>query len=241
MLRTSVLLLLVLLLCGGKTAMAERTIVCATSADAPPVEFIDKEGNIAGYAIDVLRAAGRIAGFKAEFKKVARESLAAGLQDGQYDALCATAYLGEEARKAMDFTSPYLIAQQVMVVNADTRVNSTTSAQGMYIGVLAGARGDLLPGARIKPYQNLGRAMEDLYVNRLFGVVCDNVVAAYFAKVKYQNKLTVTGYLREGARVEYAVAVKKGNKEALQLLDEGISGVVARDITREFGMKWFTQ
>lgn len=240
MLRTCVLLLL-LLLGWDESALAERTIVCATSVDIPPMEFVDAEGNAAGYAIDLFRAVGRIAGFKAEFKTVKRDEIVAGLQSGQYDAICSSVLLDEEARKAMDISTPYHLARKVLVVNEATRIHSSTSMQGAIIGVPPGIGAGNLPGARITIYRNIAKAMEDLYVNRLDGVICDNTVAAYFASVTYQNRLKVTGYLGQGDRVSYAVAVKKGDKEVLDLLNRGISTVRARDIDKELRMKWFTR
>lgn len=240
MLKTCALLLL-LLLGGGESALAERTIVCATSADIPPMEFVDEQGNVAGYGVDLLRAVGRIAGFKAEFKTVKRKAIITGLQDGQYDAICSSALLDEEARKSMDISSPYHIASQVMVVNGDTRIDSTTSMRGLAIGVLSATGTDRLQGARIKIYGDVAKAMEDLYVKRLDGVICDDTVAAYFATVTYQNKLKVTGYLGQGGRVSYGVAVKKGDAEALNLLNQGISTVQAREIDKELRLKWFAR
>lgn len=240
MLRTCALLLL-LLLGGGESALAERTIVCATSANLPPMAFVDAEDNIAGFTIDLLRAVGRIAGFKAEFKIVKADTLVEGLQAGQYDAICSTAFLDEEARKSMDISSPFHIANQVLVVNQDTRIDSTTSMRGLSIGVLAG--GTAQPqGARIKVFNDVTKAMEGLYVKKLDGVICDDTVAAYFASVIYQNRLKVTGYLgQRDTRISYGVAVKKGDKEALALLNQGISTVQAREIDKELRMKWFAR
>ena len=239
MLRTCALLLL--LLVGSESALAERTIVCATSADIPPMEFVDAEGKVAGYAIDLLRAAGRIAGFKAEFKIVKRNGIVAGLQAGEYDAICSSALLDEEAGKSMVISSPYHIARQVLVVNQDSRFSATNTMQGMAIAVPPGAGTALLQGARIKTYGDIAKAMEQLYVNRLDGVICDDTVAAYFATVIYQNKLKVTGYLGQGDRIAYGVAVKKDHKEALDLFNQGISAVQAREVDKELRMKWFAR
>lgn len=240
MLRTCALLLL-LLLCCGESALAERTIVCAASADMPPMEFLDKDGSIAGYAIDMIRAAGRVAGFKAEFKTVAREALAKGLQEGQYDAICSSAFMGEEVVQALGISAPYHVAKEVLVVNNATAIFSTTSMLGLRIGVLPGTHPERLEGAKIKAYPALAAAMEDLYVSRLDGVVADDAVGTHFATVKYQDKLKVTGYLGERGRIKYSVAVKKGNQEVLALLNQGISGVQARAIDKELQLKWFSR
>ena len=241
MLRKCALFLLLLLVCGSVSARAERTVVCATSADVPPLEFVDDEGKIVGYAIDLIRAAGGIAGFKAEFKKVSRDALAAGLQSGQYDAICSSVGLDEESRKAMDVSTPYLLAKQVMLVNSGTTIYSTTPAQTLRVGTLPGIAPARLQGARMTTFNNLAKAMEEVYVKGLDGVVSDEVVGAYFATVKYQGRLMVTGYLGDAGKNAYSVAVKKGNKEILSLVNQGISTVQAREIDKELGMKWFAR
>lgn len=240
MLRTFVLLL-VLLFCGGRSALAEQTVVFAVSADLPPMEFLDKNGAVTGFAVDMMRAAGRIAGFKAEFKAVAREGLAAGLQEGQFDAICSSAPIGGEELQGMDLSSSYYVAREVMLVNDATAIYSTTSLAGKRIGVLPATRTEGLVGASIRTYASLATAMEDLYVNRLDGVISDSAVGTYFATVKYQDKLKVTGYLGEGQKVNYGVAVKKGNQPVLALLNQGISGVKARAVDKELQLKWFSR
>ena len=112
--RIALIALALVLLTG--TAMAEKTIVFATDSTWPPMEFVDENKNIVGFAIDYMTAAGKLAGFKAEFKAVAWDGIFAGLAGGQYDAICSSVSITEERKKKMDFSEPYFKVRQALVV-----------------------------------------------------------------------------------------------------------------------------
>ena len=82
--------------------------------------------------------------------------------------------------------------------------------------------------------------MEDLYIKRLDGVVCDEPVAAYFARSKYQHQLKVTDYLGVKEKNKYRIAVRQGDKELLDKINIGISTLKARGVDKELRLKWIT-
>jgi polar amino acid transport system substrate-binding protein len=58
---------------------AETTIVFATDATWPPMEFVNDQKQVVGYAIDFMTAAGKEAGFTPVFKNTAWDGIFAGL------------------------------------------------------------------------------------------------------------------------------------------------------------------
>jgi len=84
--------------------------------------------------------------------------------------------------------------------------------------------------------------MEDLFNGRLDGVVCDDPVAAQYAlqKPEYAAKLKIAAVLDTGDEF-YGVAVKKGNKEVLDLINKGIKAVQEKGLDKELRAKWIGQ
>jgi polar amino acid transport system substrate-binding protein len=84
--------------------------------------------------------------------------------------------------------------------------------------------------------------MEDLFNGRIDGVVCDDPVAAQYAlqRAEYAAKLKIAAVLETGDEY-YGVAVKKGNKEVLDLINKGIEAVQAKGIDKELRKKWLSQ
>jgi len=77
--------------CGGKeekkaTAPAnnKKVIVAATEGMVRPLSYVDKQGNLIGYEVDVLKAAAKKAGYEIKFEKTEFTSVFAGVDSGKY-------------------------------------------------------------------------------------------------------------------------------------------------------------
>ena len=94
-------------------------------------------------------------------------------------------------------------------------------------------------GVVSKTYDEVGLAMEDLYAGRLDGVVCDDPVAADYAlnQKKYKETLKIAGKIETGDVEFYGIAVNKGNKEILALINKGIKLVQGKGIDKATSSK----
>lgn len=244
MLKKAALTLLALTVMIGP-AWAEKTIVFATDATWPPMEFVDANKNIVGYSIDFLTAAGKEAGFKPIFKNTAWDGIFAGLAAGKYDSISSSVSITEERQKKMDFSEPYFVVQQALIVQKDSKVASLADLKGEKVGGQIGTTGYFAikgaEGVEPKSYDEIGLAMEDLNVGRLAAVVCDDPVAANYALIKYKDTLKIAAVIATDKPEYYGFPVKKGNKEILDLINKGIQAVKAKGIEKELKKKWIGQ
>ena len=76
---------------SGKLAQikAAGKIVVGTSADYPPYESIDADGNFVGFDMDLIRAVGEKLGVEVEIQDMPFDSLIASVQEGKIDAVIA--------------------------------------------------------------------------------------------------------------------------------------------------------
>ena len=81
-----------------------KTIVFASDATYPPMQYTDENKNIVGFEVDVIKAAAEKAGFKAEFKNVAWDGIFAGLATGKYDAISSSVSITEERKATMQIS-----------------------------------------------------------------------------------------------------------------------------------------
>ncbi len=174
---------LLLTLCAP--AAAETTIVFATDATWPPMEFVNDQKQVVGYSIDFMTAAGKEAGFKPVFKNTAWDGIFAGLAAKKYDAIVSSVSITDERKKAMDFSEPYLTFRQALIVNKASTAKTLADLKGQKVGGQIGTTGyfaiKAAAGVEAKSYDEVGLAMEDLYVGRIAAVVCDDPVAANYA------------------------------------------------------------
>jgi len=241
--RIFLVLLGVMLLASNSWA---RTIVIAQDATWPPMEFVNQDKQIVGFDTDYMEAAAKEAGFKVEFKNVAWDGIFGGLAAGKYDAVCSSVTITEERKKTMDFSVPYFKVRQALVVPKSSTAKTLEDMKGKTVGAQIGTTGYFatkeVSGLNAKSYDEIGLAMEDLFNGRIDGVVCDDPVAAQYAlqKAEYAAKLKIAAVLETGDEY-YGVAVKKGNKEVLDLINKGIKAVQEKGIESKLRTKWIGQ
>ena len=133
--------LCVLLVGLSGTAWAQKQIVCASVGQWPPMESLDKNGKMSGYTVDFMEAAGRIAGFTIEFREVSEKDIVTGLNTGEYDAIC-TSMLNEALRREeLNFSEPYFMVQQAMVIHGKRKIFVADDWSGKRFGARKGTYG----------------------------------------------------------------------------------------------------
>ncbi|NDY58276.1 basic amino acid ABC transporter substrate-binding protein [Desulfovibrio sulfodismutans] len=244
MFKRTLLTVMALVLLTG-TALA-KDIVFATDATWPPMEFVGPDKEITGFAVDYMKAAGKEAGFTPVFKAVAWDGIFAGLDAGNYDAICSSVSITDERKNAMDFSTPYFKVRQALVVPKDSTVKKIEEMKGKTLGAQISTTGHFaikkVEGIKDKSYDEVGLAFEDLFNGRIDGVVCDDPVAAQYAlqNDKYKNALKIATIIEAGDEF-YGIAMKKGNKEVLDLVNKGIKAVQDKGIDKELQKKWIGQ
>ncbi len=236
-------LLFVAALCSP--VAAQTTIVFATDATWPPMEFVNDQKQVVGYAIDFMTAAGKEAGFTPVFKNTAWDGIFAGLAANKYDAVSSSVTITDERKKAMDFSEPYFTVRQALIVNKKSTAKTLEDLKGQKVGGQIGTTGyfaiKAVKGVEPKSYDEVGLAMEDLNVGRIAAVVCDDPVAANYALDKYKENLKIAGIIESGEAENYGIAVRKGNTKVLELVNKGIAAVKAKGLDKELKKKWIGQ
>ncbi|MCF8085995.1 MAG: basic amino acid ABC transporter substrate-binding protein [Desulfohalobiaceae bacterium] len=234
---------LLVLVCAS-VAWGQKTIVFAVDATWPPMEYVNQDKDIVGYSIDYMTAAGKLAGFEPVFKNTPWDGIFAGLQGGNYDAICSSVSITEKRKEAMDFSEPYYEVRQALIVPRDSDAETIQDLKGKKVGAQIGTTGYFaikeVEGVEPESYDEIGLAMRDLKNGNLAGVVCDDPVAANYAKQKegFQKNLQIVSILDTGQTEHYGIAVQKGNEDLLQLINEGISKVKEKGLEEKFKKKW---
>ncbi|HOP63532.1 MAG TPA: basic amino acid ABC transporter substrate-binding protein [Spirochaetota bacterium] len=227
----------------SKEQASGKIISVATDATWPPMEYVDENKKIVGFDIDLLNAAAKEGGFTVEFKNTAWDGIFAGLGAGKYDAVCSSVTITDDRKKTMDFSVPYVsIGQTIVVKKETTGMEELSKFEGKKVGAQIGTTGAIEiaknKNITLKTYDEIGLAIEDLAKGRIEAVVCDNPIAANYALLnpKYKALLKIVG--EPFTTEEYGIAVKKGNKEVLDMVNAGLAKVKEKGIDKELEKKW---
>ena len=234
-----------LVLAGGTKEAEDGKlhIVIATDATWPPMEMVDENKDIVGFDIDLMAEIAKHGGFTFEFANTAWDGIFAGLSSGGYDAIMSSVTITDERKKTMDFSVPYINAGQILIVPAATSgVTTLEDLKGKAVGAQIGTTGSFaiekVSGVKLKTYDEIGLAFEDLVNGRIDAAVADTPVAADFAlqNPNFKGKLKIVG---EAFTDEYyGIVVKKGNSEVLDAINEGLEGVLNTSAYDRIEKKW---
>ena len=241
------LLLTFLLALTCHTAWAgleKKTVTFAVDPNYPPMEFIEG-GQMVGFSIDYFTAVCRESGLTAEFLNTGWDGIFEGLDQGKYDAVMSSVTITPERRQTMDFTIPYYVVRQSLVVRADSSLNNIRQLKDQRVGTqeetTATGIAEGTPGAVSLTYKSVGEAIAALAKNEVDAVICEDMVgAAFLGDPAYSGKLKTASIINTpGAEELYAVAVRRGNLDVLIALNEGLKAVKVKGLDEELRRKWF--
>ena len=214
---------------------AAGKLVIGTDAAWPPFEYIGANGEPDGSDIEIGKWLAEQLGVGFEVKNIAFDTLSTALNSGEIDLAIAAITITDERKEEMDFTSPYTVAQQYIIVNDDNdAVKYFEDLAGMNIGVHLGTTGDfmvsdaiMLPegvlyntGANVQQYKFLTDACLALKNGELGAVVCDTLLAKNLCAVnpglKCFELMNADGSM---TIEELGIMMKKGDAEFLAKID----------------------
>lgn len=219
------------LLLGGCGSKDSKEIVFGTNAEFPPFEFVSSDGVIDEYdGIDmaIVKKIGEDTGKDIKIENMEFDSLLIALSNGQIDAVISGMTITEERAKAVDFSHPYYSATQVMIVNKDSDITKASDMEGKKIVVIQGYTGELCVqdlGYEYEAFKKGTEAILELNNGKCDVVVLDSATAQKYVSDNPDLKIVEDNDAFETE--EYGIAVKKGNTELLNKINDSIDKMLA--------------
>ncbi len=225
------------------TTAQAKVFIVAADATWPPFEMVDENKQVTGYAIDYIKAVAKEGGFEVAIKNTAWDGIFASLGSRQSDIIASSVTITPERQKVMAFSTPYFRNFQALVVKDGSNINSFSDLDNKTVGGQIGTTGMLfLPklneDAVAKTYDEVGLAIEDLKNGRIDAVVCDELVAYFYAEKNpdYAETLSIVETSTEAE--DYGFAMRKADRDLVQKVNAGIKAVKEKGIEEELTKKW---
>ena len=206
----------------GETAEAAGgTLVMATNAEFPPYEYYE-DGDIVGIDVEIAKAIAAKLGMELQIEDMAFDAIIPAVTSGKADFGAAGMTVTEERQRSVEFTDTYANSNQVAIMKEDSDITGSDALAGKIIGVQLGTTGDALAteikDATVERYNKGLEAVQSLTQGKIDAVVIDQATAEAFVKKTEGIKILEEKMSEE----EYAIAIKKGNMELVEKMNEAI-------------------
>jgi polar amino acid transport system substrate-binding protein len=232
----------VLVLTGAASA---QTVRVGTEGAYAPWNFIDDNGNLAGFDIDVMNELCTRAGLECTFLQTAWDTIIPNLNAGNYDVIAAGMSITEERMQSIDFTADYsppeassFLMQSDATIDFDAMKGLRIGTQGATIQS-AYAEANLADGNTLLSFDTADAALADLSAGNVDVILADNgynleVAAGSGGALKVEGpRIPIGGGVGAGLR--------KSDTELRDKLDTALAAAKADGTIDGLIKKWFPE
>ncbi len=236
---------------NGNAVAADTTekdvLVVGLDDTFAPMGFRDDKGELVGFDIDLAKEAGKIMGVEMEFQPIDWTVKETELASGNIDLIWNGFSITPQRQEAMTMSDPYLENRQIIIVMADSTVNSKADLAGKTITVQGESSAleavlkdtefvDSLASAPVEYATNL-ECFKDVESKRCDAIVVDEVLARYYMS---QNNPDSYKVLDDNFGDEqFAVGMRKEDTALAEKLNAAFKEMKDNGKYDEYYSKWF--
>jgi len=206
-------------------------LVVGTDATYAPMEYMDEGGEIVGIDIDIVNAIADAVGVEVEFKNIGWEPLFPAVDSGEVDFAVSSITITDKRSENFDFTDPYYVANQVILVPEDSDITSFQDLEDKRVSAQINTTGHIVV------QELLGETSTDIVASETMPLAISEMLNGN-ADASVGDNSTVNEYIKNNPdapvkQIEddsfekeyYGLMVKKGNTEIVDLLNKGIEKI----------------
>lgn len=240
------LCVLISLICGllvGCSGNDDRNQIMriATEPAFPPFEFQGKNGELAGFSIDLMKAIATAAHFQVEFQSLPFDGIIPALQAKTVDGAISSITITPERAKTLAFSRPYFKAGLAIAIRRDNQnITNFQSLQNHKIAVQIGTTGakkaETVTGAEVRSFDSAPLALQELQNGNVDAVINDAPVTLYAINTGNLQGIKVIQQLL--TEEFYGIATAKNSLD-LPLINQGLSTILENGKYQQIYQKWF--
>ena len=179
-------------------------------------------------------------GREAQFQDTSFDTIFRDLAQGKFDAVASATTITDEREKTVDFTNPYYLSEQAILVKEGGQIDSVDALKGATVGVQQGTTGQEFldengEAGEVRPYPQGPDAVNALKAGTVDAVVIDIPVA--------ENAVEGSGGIEISAAIpteeEYGFVVAQGEEELLDEMNEALDELKEDGTFATIYKKWF--
>ncbi len=239
---------LILFAFGANSVNAENNqeIVVGLDINVPPMGFLDSNGNITGFDIDLAKETFKILGKEITFQPIDWDSKELELSTGKIDVIWNGLSYTPERAKNMLLTKTYMQNNQIFIVKKGSGISDISDLNQKTVCVQKGSSGETAlknsdVGKNFKnitTLENMVNCLSEVRLLKTDTTLADEVTARYYlAKNNLESEFEI---LSDPLSTEnYVVAVKNGNETLKNEIEYGLTKIIENGVAENISKKWF--
>jgi len=215
--------------------------IIASDFDARPMSYLDG-GARSGYEPTLTRWVCDLLGVEPIWHNTPMAEFYTSMQTGHYDVVWFNQAITPERQQWVDFTRPYGLFDEAVLVKANSPVQSPADLAGLRVGGLADSTNLALaatfPAVTIVPYpgsdQVLPEMLEALRRGEIDALIDDELVLVVAAEEDEQLRLAFD----VPTRVPFGIGVQKGNTALHQAIESALNQLIAEGKVADLWEAW---
>jgi len=221
---------------GGE---AGGTIAVGSDIPYPPFEQ-GKAPNYTGFDVELVEAIAERIDREPEFVDTSFDTIFRDLAQGKFDMVASATTITPEREKTVDFSDPYYLSEQAILVKAGSDVKSVADLDGKTVGVQQGTTGEEYVdeetgAAEVRPYPEGPDVVTPLKGGVIDAAVLDLPVAQEAVETGQGIEVAQSIPTEE----EYGLVVPQGEEDLLSEVNEALQGIKDDGTYAQVYERWF--
>ncbi len=213
----------------------------------PPMGFKDENGDFVGFDIDMAKEVASRLGLELNLQPVNWDTKSVELSGGNIDVIWNGLTINDDNKKDMLFSDPYMNNRQIIVVAADSDINTIADLAGKVVAAQIDSSG--LAAIEAQPdvkatFADLIQAPDyveafmELKQGTIDAVVVDEIFGRYH--IAQENAADTYRVLDESLGDEqYGIGFRTGDQAFRDKIQETLNAMIADGKAAEISQKWF--
>jgi len=218
-----------------------ETLTVGSDIPYPPFEQ-GKKGSYTGFDVELMEAIGKEIEREPEFIDSSFETIFRDLAQEKFEAVMSAATITEEREKVVDFSLPYYLSEQAILVKEGSEITGLSDLKGKVVGAQQGTTGlelgkEKAEAGELRPFPEGPDADNALKAGTVEAVIIDAPVAKQQAEELGGIEIVEKVPTEE----TYGIAIAKGNTELLEGINEGLKMTIEDGSYAKVYEKWFKE
>jgi len=220
---------------------ANGKLTFAMTGAYPPFNYIDTDGKLIGFDIDIANAIAEKMGVEAEPMTVLWDGILTGLTSERFDMIIGSMAITKERLQQVNFSTPYYYDGAQFFGREDIGVNNLSEVKDASVGVVTGTTFQSflqdMPNVRdILQFESDIDNMRAVQQGRSDGLITGLLVGLHGIE-KFKMPLIPVGdplYVEE-----IGIAIRKGDEALLKAVNDALQEMIEDGTYAEISIKWF--